>query len=70
MQQTLIIGGMSCGHCTAAVDAALRAVAGVERVAVDLATGQARVDGSASPDVLIAAVVEAGYEARLSSDIG
>ncbi|MDQ7075122.1 MAG: cation transporter [Gammaproteobacteria bacterium] len=63
MMMILNITGMSCGHCTAAVEKALLAVAGVESVTVDLETNSATVDGSAAVDVLIAAVVEEGYEA-------
>ena len=38
MSETIIkIEGMSCGHCTAAVEAALKAVPGVQSVVVDLA---------------------------------
>ncbi|MDQ7015964.1 MAG: cation transporter [Gammaproteobacteria bacterium] len=63
MMMILNITGMSCGHCTAAVEKALLAVAGVESVTVDLETNSATVDGSAAVEVLIAAVVEEGYEA-------
>jgi copper chaperone CopZ len=61
----LIIEGMTCGHCTSAVERALKAVAGVEQVSVTLEPGEATVTGSANPDTLIEAVVEEGYQARV-----
>lgn len=61
----LIIEGMTCGHCTAAVEKALKAVAGVEEVSVILEPGEATIEGSASPEALIQAVVEEGYQARV-----
>lgn len=60
----LAITGMSCGHCKAAVEKALAAVKGVTQVQVDLAGGQAVVEGAASTEALIAAVAEEGYQAR------
>jgi len=59
----LKITGMSCGHCTAAVEKALLAVDGVTSVVVDLEGNQATVEGSAAVDLLIEAVVDAGFEA-------
>ncbi len=61
----LEVKGMSCQHCIKAVTDALAAVAGVSTVhSVDLDTGRAVIQGSASVDSLIAAVKQAGYEAR------
>eukprot|EP00966_Prymnesium_polylepis_P297699 6878317-Prymnesium_polylepis.1 len=61
---TLSVRGMMCGHCTSSVDAALRAVEGVESVTVDLEEGgRARIVGSASIEALIAAVEAAGFSA-------
>ncbi|HIP52592.1 MAG TPA: hypothetical protein EYH03_01090 [Chromatiales bacterium] len=57
----LKIEGMSCGHCTAAVEKALKAVPGVESVKVSLEPGEARVAGDADVEALKAAVVEEGY---------
>lgn len=61
----LIVEGMSCGHCTAAVEKALKAVAGVEAVTVTLEPGEASIEGTASSDALVQAVIEAGYQARM-----
>ncbi|HEX7004608.1 MAG TPA: cation transporter [Trueperaceae bacterium] len=59
----LKIGGMSCGHCQAAVESALKSVDGVEQVRVDLASGTAEVEGDADLEALVAAVQEEGYQA-------
>lgn len=64
---TLSITGMSCGSCRNHVDAALRAVAGVNQVHVDLGAGSARIshEDSVMPADLILAVEDAGYDAHL-----
>lgn len=64
-QVTLDIEGMSCASCVGRVEAALKAVAGVEEVRVNLATERAIVAGQASTEELIARVVATGYQARL-----
>ncbi len=61
---TLQITGMTCGHCVAAVTAALKAVPGVESVEVNLERGEGVVKGSANADQLAEAVAAEGYEAR------
>jgi copper chaperone CopZ len=60
----LDIIGMSCNRCIRHVGDALRAVAGVS--SVDVALGRAKVvhDDAIDAHTLIAAVAEAGYEAR------
>jgi len=56
------IEGMTCGHCTAAVEKALSCVPGVEKVIdVSLETGIATIESSAAPDALATAVKDAGY---------
>lgn len=66
MAITLSITGMTCDHCVRSVTKTLQAVAGVEKVAVSLDTGHARVDGKASPGVLIQAIEEEGYKAQVA----
>lgn len=59
-------GGMSCGHCTAAVEKALLAVDGVQKAAAEL-EGQTVLVWLAKPvsdKALLEAVRGAGYEAR------
>ena len=62
MTTTLSIEGMMCGHCQARVEKALKEVAGVTEVTVNLENKNAVVTGEASADVLKQAVVDAGYE--------
>ena len=56
----LTVEGMSCGHCSARVEAALNAVPGA-KAKVDLAKKTATVKGCDDKDALIRAVTEAGY---------
>jgi copper chaperone CopZ len=56
------IEGMTCGHCVARVEKALKALPGAEGVKVDLKKNQAEVKAiSANDDTIKAAVTEAGY---------
>lgn len=64
MNQTLKVTGMTCNHCKAHVEKALRGVSGAESVEVDLAKGEAVVIGSASREDLKKAVEDAGYSAE------
>lgn len=58
------IKGMMCNHCRANVEKSIAAVSGVENVDVDLAAGEARVEGNAAPEAVIAAVEAAGYDCK------
>ena len=62
----LVIDGMSCGHCTSAVEKALSAIEGVKSVEVSLDPGQALVEGDVDAGHLIAIVAEEGYDVRLA----
>ena len=57
------VTGMSCAACSARVEKAVSAVNGVESCAVNLLTNSMTVEGSATDDAVIAAVVKAGYGA-------
>jgi copper chaperone CopZ len=57
------VGGMSCQHCVAAVDKAVRAVPGVTDAVVDLQAGLVTVEGAFNRAQVIEAVKKAGYEA-------
>ena len=62
MRTIIRIDGMNCGHCSASVEKALRAVAGVGDVAVSLEKKNAVVThDNASVDALRAAVTGAGF---------
>ena len=61
MAKTIHIEGMSCGHCAAHVERALRGI-GLDAT-VDLAKKTAAVaGGDASEEAIRAAIDEAGYE--------
>lgn len=65
----LKITGMTCGHCKAAVERALRSQPGVQNATVDLAGGGAEVEydeRDVAVEKLIEAVVEEGYSAVVS----
>lgn len=62
---TYQVDGMTCGHCVRAVTEEVSAVAGVEAVHVDLATGTVAVTGRDVDETAVrAAVEEAGYDVR------
>ena len=62
----LAIDGMTCASCVSHVEKALRKVAGVREVSVNLATELATVqaDGASTIGPLVAAVEKAGYQVR------
>ncbi|MDR3038605.1 MAG: heavy metal translocating P-type ATPase, partial [Candidatus Adiutrix sp.] len=64
MRKTITIEGMSCGHCSSRVEKALKAVAGVQEVEIDLQAKTAAVTlaGEVPGEVLAEAVTRAGYE--------
>ena len=57
------VTGMSCAACSARVEKAVSAVEGVESCAVNLLTVSMNVEGNASPEAIVSAVVQAGYGA-------
>lgn len=60
---TLRVPDMSCGHCVASVSNAVREVAGVRDVKVDLDAKRVEVEGDGLELAPVAeAVREAGYE--------
>jgi copper chaperone len=64
----LRVTGMTCGHCQAKVEKALKGVSGVYTAIVDLPDGEAEVDfddDSVTTDQLVAAVSQAGYSAKI-----
>jgi len=64
MKKILKVEGMSCGHCKAAVEKALKAVDGVEDAVVSLEekTAQVTLNKEVPDHVLTKAVTDAGYE--------
>lgn len=64
---------MSCGHCVAAVEKALKSQDGVRSATVDLQQGSADVEydeTTVAPDQLIAAIEGEGYSAAFGADDG
>lgn len=61
---TYTVTGMTCGHCVASVTEEVREIAGVEDVAVDLASGAVTITSTEPLDdaAVRAAVEEAGYQ--------
>lgn len=61
--QQYTVTGMSCAACSARVEKAVSKVPGVTSCSVSLLTNSMGVEGTASPESVIAAVEEAGYGA-------
>lgn len=65
-QIQLSISGMSCASCVGRIEKALAKVSGVQQASVNLATETATIQGaSLTPQLLIAAVEQAGYHANV-----
>ena len=65
----LRVTGMTCGHCQAKVEKALKGIAGVYSAIIDLPDGEAEIDfddDSVTTDQLLAAVTKAGYAAKIA----
>jgi copper chaperone len=61
---TVAVSGMSCGHCASAIKEELLPLRGVDGVEVDVPGGRVTVTGGPviEPNVVRAAIAEAGYE--------
>nr|WP_318495487.1 copper-translocating P-type ATPase [Photobacterium leiognathi] len=66
--QQLLLSGMTCASCVASVEKAIKQVADVESVNVNLAERTALVAGSPNIEQVIQAVKDAGYGAEVSED--
>ncbi len=64
---TLILDGLHCGGCVAAVEKALRQVENVQAVEVSLNPQIAKIEGTATAEQLIEAVTDIGFEAKLAA---
>ena len=67
MEKKIKVEGMMCAHCVAHVKKALTGVEGVDEAVVDLEAGTAtaKLSANVSDDALVAAIVDAGYEAEV-----
>ncbi|WP_034462621.1 heavy metal translocating P-type ATPase [Afipia sp. P52-10] len=61
----IAIEGMTCASCVARVERALAAVPGVAAARVNLATERATIEGSVDTALLVKAIEDAGYDARV-----
>ncbi|MDO9525274.1 MAG: heavy-metal-associated domain-containing protein [Gemmobacter sp.] len=59
----LSVPDMSCGHCKASVETALKALDPSAQVQVDLATRQVTLETNASATRVIAALQDVGFDA-------
>ena len=64
------VKGMSCSACSARVEKAILKVPGVTSCTVSLLTNSMGVEGTASPESIVAAVKAAGYKASLKKGAG
>ena len=65
----LRVTGMTCGHCQAKVEKALKSVSGVYTAVIDLPDGEAEVDfddDRVTTEQLVAAIAQAGYGAKIA----
>ena len=65
----LRVSGMTCGHCQAKVERALKGISGVYSAIIDLPDGEAEIDfddDSVTPEQLVAAITQAGYGAKVA----
>ena len=63
MKKTLLVEGMSCGHCEKAVKSALGELNGVKNVLVNLETKEVEVEGdNLENSILAEAIEDAGYD--------
>ncbi|MDQ2672846.1 MAG: cation transporter [Actinomycetota bacterium] len=64
IEKTFNVPDMSCGHCKAAVEAALNKRSGVERANADIVKGTVEVsydEGTVTTEDLLGAIEESGY---------
>ncbi len=67
MTQQLALSGMGCASCVGKIEQALKKVPGVKQAQVNFAAKTATIEGTATADDLIAAVVALGYQARVAN---
>lgn len=65
---SLNVSGMSCAACVASVEKAIKSVEGVDEAWVNLADHSAVVTGNVDQQLVIDAIVEAGYGAKTQSE--
>ena len=66
-RQNFHVEGMTCGGCEASLSRALSNVPGIATVSVRRAERRVEVTGAASPEAVMQAIAQAGFEARLAA---
>ena len=61
MTETYRVGGMNCGGCVAAVTQAIQQLDPTAKVAIDLESGNVRIDGHLARAAVQRAVEDAGF---------
>lgn len=59
------VADMSCGHCVAAIEKAIKQLDAAAEVVADLGAATVSVRSTGSVDAISAAIREAGYDNRL-----
>lgn len=59
---TVHINGMSCGHCVAAVEKALKNIKGIKDARVEIGKAEFQAPDEVNEETVKNAVEEAGYE--------
>ncbi len=62
----LNVPGMSCGHCTSAIEKSVRAIDPTAKVSCDLGAHTVDVDSFLSQRALSEAIQNAGYDVKAS----
>lgn len=60
-ETTIIVKGMTCGHCKAMVEKNLSKLPGVKSVTVDLASGETKIQGNPDADAIKEVIEELGF---------
>lgn len=60
-EQTLIVKGMTCGHCKAMVEKNLSKLPGVDSVTIDLASGETIIQGNPEPSAVKEVIEDLGF---------
>jgi copper chaperone len=59
------VSDMTCGHCVATVEKAVKSVDGAARVAIDLGTHAVRIESDKPAETFARAIEDAGYTGEL-----
>ncbi len=60
-EQTIVVKGMTCGHCKAMVEKNIAKLPGVKNVTVDLASGETRIQGTPDDKAVKEVIEDLGF---------